>query len=221
MLKIYGVYRSRASWNIWMALELGLPFEHVPVIPAYRIASLHASDAPPHSMSDAYLKINPTGKVPVVIDGDLVMHQSLAINLYLAKKHGGSLAAANLVEEAHMMMWTHWAATEVEPLATDILHHRLTYPPEKQQGSLADAAVLALRRPFAMLDDEIGKTGWLVGGRFSVADLNVASVVNSARPAPELFKESPRVRGWLEKCHARPAYLELLQQRDAQPDWTK
>lgn len=221
MLTIYGVYRSRALWNIWMALELDLPFKHVPIIPAYRIADLHAPDAPPHSMSEAHLKINPTGKVPVVIDGELIMHQSLAINLYLAKKHGGPLAPASLAEEAHMMMWTHWAATEVEALTTDILHHRLTYPPEKQQPTIADTAVLALRRPFAMLDDELRKTGWLVGKRFSVADLNVASVVNSARPAPELFEAAPRVRDWLGRCHARPAYLELIHQRDAQPAWTK
>src|SRR5688572_19649315 len=106
-----------------MALELGLPFRHIPIVPAYRIADLQAPDAPPHSMSPEFLKINANGKVPAVVDGELVLHQSLAINLYLAKKHGGPLTAATLEEEARILMWTHWAATDVEPSAVDILHH--------------------------------------------------------------------------------------------------
>src|SRR5262245_16516916 len=98
-----------------MLLELGLPFRHVPIVPAYRVKDLEAPDAPPHSMSAEFREINANGKVPVVVDGDLVMHQSLAINLYLAKKYGGPLVASTLSEEARILMWTHWAATEVEP----------------------------------------------------------------------------------------------------------
>lgn len=221
MLTIYGVYRSRAAWNIWMMLELGVQFRHVPIVPAYRVKDLQAHDAPPHSMSAEFREINANGKVPVVVDGDLVMHQSLAINLYLAKKYGGPLAASNLGEEARNLMWTHWAATDVEPKAVDILHHRTTYAVEKRQKGIADEAVVALRAPFAILDDELTDRDWLIGDRFTVADLNVAAVINCAAGAPELFDAAPRVRDWLSRCHARPAYQELVRQRDAQPDWTK
>lgn len=221
MLTIYGVYKSRAAWNIWMALELGLPFQHVPVIPAYRVESLYAPGAPPHSKSAEFLRVNLNGRVPAVVDGDLVLHQSLAINMYLARKYGGPLAPANLTEEARTLMWTHWAGTDVEPAAVDILHHRLTYPAEKQMKHIADAAVVALQNPFTVLDAELAKSGWLVGERFTVADLNVASVVNCAAAAPELFESAPLVRDWLARCHARPAYRELVRQREAQPAWTK
>jgi glutathione S-transferase len=221
VLTIYGVYRSRAAWNIWMMLESGLNFRHVPIVPAYRIKDLHAPDAPPHSMSAEFLKINANGKVPAVVDGELVLHQSLAINLYLAKKYGGPLAARNLGEEARILMWTHWAATDVEPRAVDILHHRLTYPAEKRQEEVADASVVALRAPFAVLEKELAGRDWLIGDRFTVADLNVAAVINLAAAAPELFDAAPRVRDWLSRCHARPAYQELVRQRDAQPEWTK
>jgi glutathione S-transferase len=144
-----------------MALELGVPFRHVPIIPAYRIKNIHVADALPHSLSPEFLKINPNGKVPAVVDGELVLHQSLAINLYLAKKHGGPLAPADLPEEARALVWTHWAGTEVEPRAVDILHHRVSYPTNKRQSHIADAAVVALRASFAMLDRDLAKNdGW-------------------------------------------------------------
>ena len=96
MLTIYGVYRSRTAWTIWMMLELGVQFRHVPIVPAYRVKDLQAPDAPPHSMSTEFREINPSGKVPVVVDGDLVMHQSLAINLYLAKKYGSAMRSPQI-----------------------------------------------------------------------------------------------------------------------------
>ena len=85
MLTIYGVYRSRASRNIWLAHELGLPFKHVPVIQHYRLPDAKAPDAPLHTRSAAFLKVNPNGHIPSIDDDGLVLHESLAINLYLAK----------------------------------------------------------------------------------------------------------------------------------------
>lgn len=221
MLEIYGVYRSRAAWVIWMALELGIEFKHHPVIPAYRINVFGTPQSLPHSNSTDFLKINPDGKVPAVVDGDLVLNQSLAINLYLAKKHGGPLAPTTLREEAQMQMWTHWVATEIEPFAVDILHHRVTYPDAKKQPHIANAAVTAVEPEFAYLNGHLQNRNWIVGDRFTVADLNVAAVIQAAAGAPELFSKAPAIVAWLARCHARPAYKEFARQRDAQPEWTK
>ena len=128
MLTIYGVYRSRASRNIWLAHELGLPFKHVPVIQHYRLPDAKAADAPLHSRSAAFLKVNPNGHIPSIDDDGLVLHELLAINLYLAKKHGGPLAPANLAEDGEMGMWSLWAATEVEPHSINVLYHRVGNP---------------------------------------------------------------------------------------------
>jgi glutathione S-transferase len=139
MLTIYGVYRSRASRILWLAEELDIPFKLVPILQRYRLP-----DPPPagvvHTRSPEFLKVNPNGHVPTIEDDGVVLHESLAITLYLAKKHGGPLAPASLTEDGEMTMWALWAATEVETNALNVLYHRTSNP------KLANEAVEALRR---------------------------------------------------------------------------
>ena len=213
MLTIYGVYRSRASRNIWLAEELGIPFKHVPVIQHYRTV-------PPgmlHTQSPEFLKVNPNGLIPSIDDDGLVLHESLAINLYLARKHGGPVAGANVAEEGEIAMWSLWAATGVEPHAINSLYHRLGNPSGVKDPKIADAAVESLKGPFAVLEKALAKSGWLVGGRFTVADINAAEIVRYALAAPELFEGAPKVKAWLAACQARPAFKKMWAARDAEP----
>jgi len=213
MLTIYGVYRSRASRNIWLAEELGIPFKQVPVIQHYRTVPAGML----HTQSPEFLKLNPNGLIPSIDDDGLVLHESLAINLYLARKHGGPLAGANVAEEGQIAMWSLWAATGVEPHAINVLYHRLGNPNGAKDPKIADAAVESLKGPFAVLDKALAKSGWLVGDRFTVADLNAAEIVRYAQAAPELFEAAPRVKAWLAACQARPAFKKMWAARDAEP----
>lgn len=202
MLTIYGVHRSRATRNLWLAGELGIPFKQVPVTQPYR-----AHAAPIHSRSPEFLKINPNGHVPAVDDDGLVLFESLAINLYLAKKHGGPLAPADLAEDAQMTMWSIWAITEVEGRAIEVM----------RDPKAATSAIEALKAPFAVLEAALAKTGYLVGGRFTAADINVAECVRYASAATALFDGAPNVRKWLAACQARPAFKEMWATRDKEP----
>jgi glutathione S-transferase len=217
MLTIYGCYRSRASRNIWLANELGIPFHNVPVIQVYRLDDPAAADAPLHTQSPAFLKVNPYGKIPSIDDDGFVLHESLAINLYLAKKHGGPLAPANAAEDGLMTMWTLWAATEVEPHSLQVMYHVAAYPPDKRDPKIAQAAIDSLRAPFAVLDQALAKTGFVVGNRFTVADINLAEVFRYAMPASALFEGAPHVKVWLAACHARPAFKAMIAAREAEP----
>ena len=105
MLTIYGVHRSRASRAIWLANELGLAFKHVPVVQRYRLSEETAISAL-NTRSPDFLKVNPNGHIPVIEDDGLVLSESLAINLYLAKKHGGPLAPANVAEDGSTAIQT-------------------------------------------------------------------------------------------------------------------
>jgi glutathione S-transferase len=204
MITIYGVHRSRASRNIWLAHELGIPFKLVPVIQHYRLKEPIAEDVV-HTKSPSFLKVNPNGHIPTLEDGTLLLHESLAINLYLARKHGGPLAPANVGEDGLMSMWSLWAATEVEPHSLSIA----------QNGPTA-AAIDALRGPFAVLQEAL-PNGFLVGDRFTVADINVAEVVRYADTAKELFQAAPRVKAWFDACRARPGYRKMWDAREKEP----
>jgi glutathione S-transferase len=216
-LTLYGVTRSRASRNIWLCLETGIPFEQVPVIQARRLADPLAADAPLNTRSPSFLAINPNGQVPAMKDGDLVLVESLAINLYLAKKAGGAIGPANLAEDGLVTMWSFWAATEVEPHAMQILFHRGYLPEAEREPARATAAVAALGPRFAVLDKHLADREWLVGGRFTVADLNTAEVLRYAGMAPELFQAAPNVKRWYDACQARPAFREMMRRREAEP----
>lgn len=216
-ITLHGCARSRASRNLWLLEEIGLAYRHSPVIQAYRLADPDAPDAPLHTRSPAFLAVNPNGHIPSLEEDGLVLHESLAINLYIAKKHGGALGPADVAEDGLMAMWSLWAATEAEPHTIEVLYNRVGKPPAERDAAKADAAVAALRAPVAVLEGALAATGFLVGGRFTVADINVAEVMRYALPAPELFENAPRVKAWIGACHARPAFGRMMAMRESEP----
>jgi glutathione S-transferase len=215
-LKIYGVLRSRATRPVWVAKELGIPYEHVPVMQYYRLPNPDAADAPLNTSSPSFRAVNPNGLVPSIDDDGFVLNESFAITLYLARKHGGPLAPKDLREEGLMTMWTLWGATEVEAHALRAMQNSAAV--KTRDAALYDAAVTTLKPKFAVLDKALGENGgFLVGGRFTVADVNVAEVVRYAQAAPELFADRPNVQAWITGCQARPAFTTMMTERNAEP----
>lgn len=200
-LTIYGTLRSRALRNMWMAGELGLDYETAAVAPAE--AAGHAGLA----------AVNPNRKVPAVDDDGFALFESLAINLYLAKKHGGPLAPTDLKEDAEAVQWSLWVATEVETGALTVLRHRVLLPEGERDESVARATLMDLVKPLGVLDGVLAQRGHLVGGRFTVADLNVASVLGFLMYAQADFSAFPAVKAWLDASWARPAAAALLARR--------
>lgn len=214
MLTIYGVYTSRASRTYWLAEELGIPFTSVPVIQGRRLADPLAENAAINTQSPAYLAINPMGQIPFVDDDGLKLQESLAINLHLARKHGGPLAAADASEESLMTMWSFWAATEAEVHSIKIVKANDSGQQDTPEGrALINEAVTALKKPLSFLNERLSHTGFVVADRFTVADINVSEVLRYAMSEPTLFEDVPHVRAWLETCHARPAFKAMMARR--------
>lgn len=218
MLTIYGVYRSRASRNYWMAEELGIAFTSVPVIQARRLADPLSPDAAMNTKSPAFLAINPMGLIPSIEDDGLILHESLAINLYLARKHGGPLSAQTIEEEGLITCWTMWAATEVEPHAVKIV---LAYDHGIENTAEGKAIIAqscaALEKAFAVLEAQLSQFGHVAADRFTVADLNLAEVFRYAMTQEALFEKAPRVKAWLALCQSRPAFKAMMDARLAEP----
>lgn len=219
MLTIYGVYRSRASRNYWIARELDIPFKSVPVIQARRVADPLAADAPLNTKSPSFLAVNPMGLIPAIEDDGVVLTESLANNLYLARKYGGPLAPADIREEGLVGNWTMWAATEVEPHAVRII---LTYDhgaEESEEGKATIATCAkALDKVFARLESHLDGRHYVVGDRFTVADLNLAEVFRYSMSQKQLFEKHPRVAAWLARCQARPAFKAMMEERLKEPE---
>lgn len=218
MLKIYGAYRSRATRTLWMVGELGIPYEHIPVLQARRVSDPLAADAPINTRSPAFLAVNPLGTIPAIEDDGLVLRESLAINLYLAKKHGGDLAPKDLAEDALMMQWSLFAATEIEANALRISYLAAEGKLTEEGGqSEAAAAARLLAKPFGLLESHLAGTDYLVSNRFTAADINVAEVVRYASPYEPLMQEHPKTAAWLARCQARPAFKQMWEARAAEP----
>jgi len=214
MITLYGVYRSRASRPLWLLAECGTPFTHVPVIQSYRLDQPRAEGAPLNTATPEFLAINPIGQVPALEEDGLVLSESLAITLYIARRHGGTLGPQDDAEAALMEQWALFAATAIEGPALEILNT----PATTAEGQ-AHIAIQAekLRRPLARLQGQLSAHPWLVGDRFTVADINTAECLRYAQGHPTLLAEFPAVKDWLDRCQARPAFKEMWEKRLAEP----
>jgi glutathione S-transferase len=193
-IKIYGPTASRAARALWMVNELGIPFEHI----ALEMKDIRAPE---------FTKINPNAKVPTMIDGDLTLFESMAINLYLAKKYNkDGMWPTSLEDQARAYQWSFWGMTEIEKLLLTILIDMYMTPPDNRRPAAVAEALKALGKPYKVLDGALQGHDYLLGSSFTVADLNVASVCTWARAIKFDFAPYPNVGPWLDRCLSRPAF---------------
>jgi len=205
-LRIYGIARTRAFRVLWIAKELGLDYDHIPV-------EIGAAGA----RQPDYLAINPNGRLPAIDDGGFTLWESLAITLYLAKKHAsGRLYPATLEGEARAWQWSLWSVQEVDRGVNIWSLHAIRLPPEDRDAARLAEALKVLAPPFKVLDGALAERRYLLGDEFSVADLNVAAVISRAIDMD--LSATPRIADWLARCLDRPAAraaLALRAQADA------
>jgi glutathione S-transferase len=199
--KLFGIAKSRAIRAIWGIEEVGIDYEHVAVS--------YGAD----SKDGDYLAINPNGRIPALVDGDLTLFESMAINLYLAKRYGGALYPATAAAEARAWQWSVWAISEIEPLQMQIVIQTLFTPEEKRNPKVIPGAIKALQRPLKVLDAALAGREWLMGDSFSVADLNVSSVMLLLRDMHFDTRMHANVQRWTEACYARPALARALSKK--------
>jgi glutathione S-transferase len=197
-VKIYGMARTRAFRALWVAMELGIDYEHIPV---------EIGDA--GARTPEFLAINPNGRLPAIVDDGLVLVESLAITLYLAKKHAtGTLYPATIQGEAKTWQWTLWALTEVDRGVNIWSLHAVRLPVAERNAAKLAEALQVIAGPFKVLDEAVSKQPHLLGNEFTVADLNVAAVISRAIEMD--LAATPHLRAWLGRCLERPAARKAL-----------
>lgn len=177
MIKLYGAARSRATIVRWYLEEINLPYEEITL-------DLQTGE----NRQPEYLAINPTGKVPAIVDGDVKLWESGAILLYLADKYGQPQQTTE--HRALLAQWVLFANATLGPGIFIEASREREMP--KLMGALTDA---------------LGQQSYLLGEEFTVADVAVGSILNYI---PLMLKIDlsgyPVVDGYMKKLAARPAF---------------
>ncbi|KYG70576.1 hypothetical protein AZI85_01140 [Bdellovibrio bacteriovorus] len=202
MIKIYGSPMSSAGRCYWMLEELGVPYEAMP---------LNMSEK--EHKSEAFLKLNPNGKIPVIVDGDFVLWESMAITNYLAKKFESPLAAKNLQEESLIQQWSLWGLIDFQEPAVNWMIQELFVPAEHRNHQIIENAKKALPRVLEVLNRGLEGKTYLVGNRFTVADVNVGAVTNILLGLKYDLKAYPNVQKWMGEFQQRAAFKKVAEMR--------
>jgi glutathione S-transferase len=193
MMRLYGMGPTRSLRALWALRELDAEFEFVPV-------NLPAGE----NRSPDFLRLNPAGKLPVLVDGDLVLTESAAIVMYLAEKYADKgLVPAELTERAQAYRWTMFAVTELEQPLWRMAKHTFIYPEAKrlpEDIALAREEFLAMA---AVLESHMDGREFIVGDGVTIADCVTAYVVDWGNENG-LIDGFPNLEAYLGRMYARP-----------------
>ncbi|MET3821759.1 glutathione S-transferase [Burkholderia sp. PvR073] len=192
-MKLYGFAGTRTQRALWGLKELDADFEFVSV-------NLLAGE---HKRPE-FLHLNPAGKVPVLVDGDLVIPESAAIVLYLADKYPEkALLPVDLARRAEAYRWIMFAVTELEQPLWRITRHTFIYPPEKRSPADIELAREDFKAMATILDKHLEGREFIVGDTLTVADCVTAYLIDWASEC-NLIEPFPQLRAYLERLYARP-----------------
>jgi glutathione S-transferase len=202
MIQIYGSPRTSAGRCFLMAEEVGAKYEILPLDMSKR-----------EHKSDSFLKLNPNGKVPCLIDGDFILWESLAITYYLAEKYKPELLGSSPEKKAKIQQWSLWALTELQPPLVDLIIQTMFTPEDKRDSNVIKKAHEAVPAKLAILEQALKGKNYIAGEMISSADFNLASVVNIAPAMKISLSEFANVVKWFNLMKERPSFKKFIDLR--------
>lgn len=195
-MKLYYAPHSRAVRVAWLLEEMGLDYDLV----RFELGA-------PEMRSEEFRRINPNGRVPVLQDGAVVLHESGAILEYLLARHGdGRFAPA--VESPFFpdyLQWLHYAEGMIMPPVNAYMVETFFLPPERRSEEHAARAKRLLGRMLGAVDAALGDRDYLAG-EFSAADIMTGSAAISAHRIGVDMSAMPDLAGYIDRLSQRPAY---------------
>ena len=196
MLTLCHSPQSRSTRPRWLLEELGVPYE-------VKLVRLDAGE----QKAPGYLKLNPNGTVPTLVDGDLVLWESAAICEYLADKYAdkGFAPTVGTPERGKYYQWIHYAMSAIEPPLLTIFLHSIRLPEAERVPQLVDAARERLDAALAVVNDALAGREWMLGSQFTVADVMIGSTLSWAQRMGIIGDAHPNTQAYVARCMARPA----------------
>lgn len=199
-MKLYEYPQSRSTRVRWLLAELGLEYDSVTV-------DLMKGE----QFSSDFLAVNPYGKVPVLVDDDVVITESAAICTWLAEKYpeAGLIPPEGTIERGHYYQWTFFCMSELEPFLWSIRKHILLYPKPKRSRAAVELAKEEYRNNVECLARHLDSNKYLLGDTFSAADIIVGYNLLWAGTM-KLLNAAAELNEYLECLRRRPAFPRQL-----------
>ena len=202
MITLYGSPRTSAGRCIWTLEEAGVPFD-------LKEVDMRSKE----HKSPEFLKINPMGKVPALVDGNVVLFESMAINYYIADNYKKELLGTTPAERGLAMQWSFWATSELQNPIIEIFIQKVFMPDDKRDNNVIENNLKKLPDLLNVLNSSLEGKKYLTGNQFTIGDINTASVVSICPMIGVDLKTYSNVNAWLGAISDRPAYQKYQTMR--------
>jgi len=192
-MRLYGFANTRSARALWTLEEAGAPYTYV-----------HVDLMKGEARRSPFLEINPGGKVPALVDGNLILTESAAICIYIADKFPSAQLAPASSERALFHQWCFFAIGELEQPLWTLSKHTFVLPEKYRVAAIMDAAHWEFARAADVLAMGLGEREYIVGESFTVADILIAQTLAWARLRNLEIKHAA-LNAYADRMLARPA----------------
>jgi glutathione S-transferase len=201
MLKIWGRMSSiNVKKVVWTAQELGLDFQRTEAGGLFGVVK-----------TPEYMQMNPNSLVPVIEDDDYVLWESNVIVRYLTAKYSsGNFYPTDLRERFDAERWMDWQQTTLNPVSRPGFWQLVRTPPEQRNPAVIAESNAAVEALMFTLDMHLANRAFMVGERFTVADIPLACEVHRWFGLPQPRQSRPHIERWYASLRARQASKGVL-----------
>ena len=197
MLKILGRDTSSNVMKVlWACAELDLEFEREDI--GGRYGGNDTSD---------FLRLNPNGLVPVIVDDGFINWESNSCVRYLAAKHDpGGLYPDNLQVRAVAERWMDWQVTTVSPTMIPVFRGMIRTAPENRDMDAIQANRAALSAKMSIINNVLAENTFMTGDTFTMGDIPLGIAAWRWFNMPIEREEYPHLKRWVDALGERPGY---------------
>jgi glutathione S-transferase len=200
MITVFHAPRTRSLRVLWMLEEMGLPYRVRPV------------DFPRHYADEEFVRLNPVGSIPALMDGNVVISESIAIIEYLAARYGPTVLALQASEASFpsYLQYLHFGEASLAGPMTVVAYSWFMGPDDQKENAGVEAARTIFRHRLRAVEKRLEDQAFIAGDAFTAADISVAYALGFGQGLRAVETYAPVVQEYLTRCRSRPAFRRAL-----------
>ncbi|WP_392482030.1 glutathione S-transferase family protein [Nostoc sp. C110] len=200
MIVVHHLNNSRSQRVLWLLEELGIDYE----------IKFYERDQKTMLAPASLREVHPLGKSPVITDAENTVAESGAIIEYIVERYGNGqlIPSSGTPERLRYTYWLHYAeGSAMPPLVMNLVFNRFGVGDSVNEGFIAPQ----IKLHFDYIEGELRKNTWFVGEEFTAADIQMSFPLEIVAMEAELISSRPKIKQFIERIHARPAYKRALE----------